>query len=205
MELQTFILEYGYLVVLVWAFLEGESVLLAAGFLAQQGLLDPVVVALLAALGGFCADQAIFHAGRLYGPRLLARWPRLGEHAERVLAIARRHQDLLILSCRFLYGLRTVTPVTLGADSNEIWLDVRVEVSTPEGRQPVGHSGALDAVGSLAWGATYTAIGWGAGAAVQRWLGDLEGRGWLLAALVAGLVVSLWLAHRLFERVRPRR
>ena len=197
MELQTFILEYGYLVVLVWAFLEGESVLLAAGFLAQQGLLDPVVVALLAALGGFCADQAIFHAGRLYGPRLLARWPRLGEHAERVLAIARRHQDLLILSCRFLYGLRTVTPVTLGAE--------RPSEARAQGRQPVGHSGALDAVGSLAWGATYTAIGWGAGAAVQRWLGDLEGRGWLLAALVAGLVVSLWLAHRLFERVRPRR
>ena len=188
MELQAFILQYGYAVVLVWAMFEGESVLLAAGFLAQQGLLDPVAVALAAAAGGFLADNALFHAGRLFGPQLLARYPRLRAQCERLLSVARRHRDLLTAGCRFLYGLRVPAPLTLGTAGI-----------------PSLRFAALNAPAALAWGALYTAVGWYAGEAVQRWLVEWEGAGWLLAGLLVALAAAVWGTHRLLGRLHRRR
>lgn len=188
MELQDFILQYGLLVVLVWAVFEGESVMVAAGFLAQQGLLDPLAVAVCAALGGFLADQTLFHVGRVQGSRLLLRFPRLRERCERLLAIARRNQDLLMAGCRFLYGLRVPTPVALGTAGVSGW-----------------RFAALNAPSALLWGALYTAIGWFAGAAVQRWFSQWEVSGWLLLLLLAILAGVAWTMHRLLGHVRRRR
>ena len=188
MELSAFVLQYGYVVVFLWATLEGESVLLAAGVLAHQGLLDPVLVALVAAAGGFLGDQCFYYAGRLWGVRLLARFPRLNAGAERVLNIARRHQDLLIVSCRFLYGLRVATPVTLGTAGV-----TRLRFAS------------LNALGALLWGASLTTAGWFAGAALERWLGDLREHGWLIAVMVIALALLAWFSHAALARVRRRR
>ena len=188
MEWQTLIVDYGYVAVLVWAVMEGESVLLAAGFLAHQGFLDPVLVALLAALGGFAGDQCFFHFGRRYGTRLLARNPGLQARAGRVLDIARRHQDLLIVFCRFLYGLRVATPMTLGA----------------AGVSPMRFA-LLNALGALLWGATITAVGWFAGQAAEGWLGELGDRAWMIAGALIALAAAAWLLRALLGRMRPGR
>ena len=64
---------------------------------------------------------------------------------------------------------------------------------------------AINAVSALVWAALYTALGWYAGEAAQRWLAEWEGSGWLLASFVAALAVLAWGAHRLLSRLRRRR
>ena len=54
MDLNQLIAQNGacfYLIIFVWTFLEGETVVLFAGFAAAQGLVDPVLLLIAAWLG----------------------------------------------------------------------------------------------------------------------------------------------------------
>ena len=63
MDLDRLIAEYGaytYLIAFVWTFLEGETIVLFAGFAAAQGLLNPfllLVAAWLGSDGGMASNQ----------------------------------------------------------------------------------------------------------------------------------------------------
>ena len=50
--------KFGYLAVFVGTFLEGETILVMAGFFAERGYLDIYVVAIVAAGGGACVSPA---------------------------------------------------------------------------------------------------------------------------------------------------
>lgn len=57
MSLESLVTSYGYPAVLVGTFLEGETILVLAGFLAHRGYLDLPLVILTAFLGTFTGDQ----------------------------------------------------------------------------------------------------------------------------------------------------
>src|ERR1700686_165178 len=63
-----------YAIAFIWTFLEGETVVLFAGFAAAQGLVDPVLLLAVAWLGSFSGDQCYFWLGRRFGVRLLDRF-----------------------------------------------------------------------------------------------------------------------------------
>ena len=107
--------KYGYLAVFVGAFFEGETVLVIAGFLASTGHLDLAYVILFAFFGGLAGDQFYFYIGRAQGRPLLERRASWRPRAERIERILARHGTLLMLGYRFMYGLRLVTPLVLGA------------------------------------------------------------------------------------------
>ena len=114
MSIQDFIETYGYLAVLIGTFLEGETILVLGGFAANHHLeLAWVIVA--AFVGSFSGDQLYFYLGRRYGRRIIAKRLSWQTGAEKVYRLLERHQNLLILSFRFMYGLRNVTPFALGA------------------------------------------------------------------------------------------
>jgi membrane protein DedA with SNARE-associated domain len=115
MTLVEFVSTYGYLAVLAGALLEGESILLLAGFAAHQGMLSLPLVLFVAFVGGLAGDQMFFFAGRRWGGPLLARSPRLQVHAVRVGALLRRWDAALVVGVRFMYGLRIAGPVAMGA------------------------------------------------------------------------------------------
>ena len=75
MNLPELIENYGYWVVFAGTLLEGESVLLLAGFSAYSGLLELHTVIGVATLGSFLGDQLWFLLGRTQGAKLLARFP----------------------------------------------------------------------------------------------------------------------------------
>ena len=66
---------YGYWIVLAGTLLEGESVLLLAGYAAYSGLLELHWVIGIAIAGSFLGDQLWFYLGRHHGAQLLARFP----------------------------------------------------------------------------------------------------------------------------------
>jgi membrane protein DedA with SNARE-associated domain len=114
MTLASLIQNYGYVAVFMGTLLEGETILVMAGFAAERGYLSLPWVTGVAAVGGFLGDQLYFHLGRYYGPRLLQRFPRMKPRAARALGLLKRHNLSLIFGLRFMYGLRMVGPLAIG-------------------------------------------------------------------------------------------
>lgn len=114
MDLSTLIAQYGLITVFVGSLLEGETVLLLAGYAAHRGYLDFASVVAVAMLGAVIGDQVWFVLGRRQGARLIARSPWLGDKIRRALILVERHPTKIILAMRFAWGLRTALPVAVG-------------------------------------------------------------------------------------------
>lgn len=169
----------GYIAVAVGTFLEGESVLLIAGAAAVRGHLAMPAVTAIAALASFLGDQMYFLVGRRYGAALLARYPSLQPRAARVRGLLDRHHLPLILSIRFLYGLRIAGPIAIGM-SNVSWPRFLL----------------LNGLGALLWATLIASVGYGAGRALVHLLKavDADELWGLSVLLILGLV--WWLLGR---------
>ena len=113
--LEQLIQDYGYLAILVITFIEGETIVILAGVAAHLGFLELPYVILVAVAGSFSGDQLWYYMGRHWGPRILAKRLSWQEPAQKVYRHLDRHQYWLILTFRFYYGLRNVTPFVVGS------------------------------------------------------------------------------------------
>ena len=178
MDLEGLVRSYGYLAVFCGTLLEGETVVVIAGFLSHRGYLQPPLVAAIAFTGSFLVDQFFFFLGRRHGRRLLQRRARWQAGAGRAEALFKRFGTSLILGFRFLYGFRTVTPFVLGMS-----------------QVPAARFALLNAAGAAAWAVVFTAGGYFFGRVMEAVLGDLRRHeGWLLAAL-AIIGVAIWRSY----------
>ena len=98
--------DYGYLAVFIGSLLEGETILVLAGFAAYQGYLSLPVTLVLAFVGGTLGDQVFFWLGRGWGPSLLQRIPNAQRRVQRVKDLLEHHHAPVIVGIRFIYGLR---------------------------------------------------------------------------------------------------
>lgn len=185
MDIAAWVQSYGLLAVGIGTFLEGESVLLVAGGAAAHGHLPLASVIAVATIASFLGDQLFFQIGRRHGEALLARFPALGPRAQRARTLLERHHVAVILSIRFLYGLRIAGPVAIGMS-----------------RVPWPRFLLLNLAGAAVWAALVAGIGYGAGHALGRVMKTIEvDAGWGLAVLAA-VAALVWLAVRI-RRSRP--
>ncbi len=110
-----FIKDWGYVAVFLGALVEGESIILTASALAYAGFLNIYIVAVVAFFSTIFAEQTCYLIGRHYGPGLFDRFPRLKPAANKAFSILKRIDVWFILTCRFIYGIRTVSPLVIGA------------------------------------------------------------------------------------------
>lgn len=105
-----------YLVILVWTFVEGETIVIITGAIAAEGRynINVELLALCAFVGSFAGDQLYYYIGRKYGAPLLVRWPTLNAKIEWAFHLVKTHPKLFILSFRFIYGIRNVAPFVIG-------------------------------------------------------------------------------------------
>lgn len=117
MNFEALLHAYGYYALFIGTFLEGETILVLAGFLAhpEQGYMKLHWVWLLAFLGSLSGDTLVFHLGRWKGRAFLARHPRWDKRAMRVQRALDKYGSYVVLSFRFFYGLRNITPVVIGS------------------------------------------------------------------------------------------
>lgn len=181
MSITHFVSTYGYLAVFVGTLFEGESILIAAGFAAHQGLLNWATVVAIATFGGVLGDQLAFHIGRWKGASLLKRFPTLARHAPKVHGLLERHDIFFILSVRFLYGLRIAGPLIMG--SSQV--------------KPLRFA-LLNSAGAIVWATLVSGAGYIFGAALESAFAEIKQyeHVLLLLILVAGLVVWLWQRKR---------
>ncbi|HSB21594.1 MAG TPA: DedA family protein [Burkholderiaceae bacterium] len=121
MSLEELVLQYGYLAVFVGCLLEGETILVLAGFAAHQGYLSLSTTLWVAFVGGTLGDQIFFWVGRRWGRDLLGRIPRAQPRVERVNQLLQRYHAPVIVGIRFMYGLRIVGPIVIGASDVSVW------------------------------------------------------------------------------------
>ncbi|MCX7084273.1 MAG: DedA family protein [Methylococcales bacterium] len=106
--------EYGYIILFLWSILEGEMGLIMGGIMSHTGDMQYFMTIFVAGLGGFTGDQIYFYIGRFnkgYIQRKL--------HNQRIkFAIAhlllRKYGWPIIFLQRYMYGLRTVIPMSIG-------------------------------------------------------------------------------------------
>lgn len=114
-----FFREWGYWVVLFGSMIEGESIILTACFMAYSGHMSIYKIGVIAFFGTLFADQALYHVGHFYGKRLInkltKRFPRTKEPSERAFKLLHDWGNWFILSCRFIYGIRIISPVVIGS------------------------------------------------------------------------------------------
>lgn len=154
--------DYGYLVYLItvaWAFLEGETfVIILGAFAATEDYnLNIEAVALAALLGSFAGDQFYYYIGRRYGRSLLSRWPTLKDKIEWTFRMVRQNETLFILSFRFIYGIRNISPFVIGMSGVS-----RLKYF------------ALNLIAATIWAHTFAWGGYLLGAALEYWLGEYK-------------------------------
>lgn len=184
------IAQYGYLALFIGTFLEGETILLLAGFAAQSPAfhLDVRLVILVAFCGSLAGDQAAFFVGRHYGRRLVARSEKWRNRADRVHVMLKKYHEVLILSFRFFYGLRNLTPFVLGtADISILKFFL------------------LNAIGAGIWAVAFTLIGYGFGSLLENVLTRLIENVHHVELAVLGLAALVALAFWLRKALRRPR
>lgn len=187
MSLSAFIAQYGYAALFLGTLLEGETLLILAGFSAHQGYLQLHWVIVVALLGGFVGDQVYFWLGRRHGSWVLSHFPRLIPAFELANALMERYHEVLIVGIRFLYGLRTVGPMALGMSAVPAWRFV-----------------SFNLLGAAVWAAGIGGAGYLFGHALELLLDDFKKLEeiFLIAILLGGAVFWGWRRWKFRRRFR---
>jgi membrane protein DedA with SNARE-associated domain len=178
--------QYGLAAVFAGAALEGEAAVIAGGLLAHQDMFPLAGAMAAAAAGSFTADQAYFYAGRRFRDHRWVAAARERPAFAKAMAALERHPIGFIFVFRFLYGLRTISPIAIGT----------------AGIRPRLYA-AVNAVSAILWAITFTTIGFLFGDTFEAAVGRLrhDSRLWWLA----GSVVAAGIAIALIHRIRSRR
>ncbi len=105
---------YGYIFLFLGTFLEGEAVLVLAGYFAFQAKLNIFGVILTAFTGSFLGDQFYFYLGRWRGRWLIGMFPSMSGKFRRGLKLIEKYGSFVAFISRYTYGFRILLPVILG-------------------------------------------------------------------------------------------
>lgn len=187
--LKHFIEHYGYLALFIGTFLEGETILLLAGFAAHSPAfqLELPMVILAAFAGSLAGDQVAFFVGRYWGKKCFAKNEKWRARAERVHGLLKKYHEILILSFRFFYGLRNLTPFVLGSS------DICVRKFF-----------FLNAIGAAVWATVFGFIGYAFGSllesVLEKIINNVHHVEMAILGLAALVICILWLRKMLRRR-----
>lgn len=198
MALEQLLTHYGALALFAGAALEGETVVILGGVLAHRGVIGWPVAIAAAALGSFLADQLLFWVGRRGLGRLRSA-QRLRDTVafQRVSRWCAAYPVATVFVFRFLYGLRTIGPIAIGASGS---IAPRLFF-------------LANLAAAWVWGAVFVALGYSFGRVIEHLFGRIEALhhvlvlGVLVALVLGGLAIVLrrrWLAARRVEDGPPQ-
>jgi membrane protein DedA with SNARE-associated domain len=169
---------------------EGETAAIAGGVMAHRGIFPIWAAWLACAFGAFVADEMFFQIGRRFRDRPFVTRVRQRSAFAKAVAFIERYPNAFIFIFRFLYGLRTVSPIALGLTNI-----------------PFRRFAALNALACLVWSGIYTAIGFWFGPTVDRIIIALTPykTELMIAFPIPGTCFLLWLLWRRWARKRRER
>ena len=185
MDLSKLLSTYGYFALFVGTFLEGETILILAGFAAFNGHLSLPLAILSAFAGSFAGDQTAFYIGRYNKHYLETRLKKWECRIERVHHLLEKHQVLVLICFRFFYGFRNITPFAVGTTSVSPWRFF-----------------ALNGIGAALWAVCFGLGGFYLGDVLERFLQEAK---WWVAGGLFTLLAGAWLFKTIRARLRTPR
>ncbi len=187
MSAEQLIHSYGYLALLIGALMEGETILVLAGFAAHLGYLKLPQVILIASLATTLCDQCVYFMGSKYGQGFLERWPAFKVRTARFRTILKRYQNLAVVGFRFMYGMRIAAPFVIGVSG----------ISVPR-------FVILNIISAFFWAAVFSVGGYFFGASLQIITGDIRKYGIELMMLMGTAGLLIWLALMCRDKIRRK-
>lgn len=184
-DITSLLANYGYWAIFIGCLLEGETILILGGLAAHQTSLRLVDVIAVATLGGMIGDQVLFWIGRYFGPRILPRLHRKQPAIDRVSELIKRYPTASIFSVRFLYGMRLVGPLVIGASR----------------LSPVRFA-LINLLGAGVWAVLFVMAGYWAGQALEHLLGNLKP--YRLPIIVGVVAIAAGVAFYRHRRAKSR-
>lgn len=183
MSPESLLTEFGYLAIFIGTFLEGEAILITAGFFAARGYLDVYVVALIAFTGAYAGHLFWFWLGRVHGVKLLDRFPRMKRHFGKGVRVFERYGAAAIIITQWLYGLRITAAVIIGMS-----------------RITLLKFAIYEAVSCAVWAVAITLAGFYFGRAIEAVLGRVEHVEKYALLIIIVAAIGMWARHRWKER-----
>ncbi|MBB4350499.1 MULTISPECIES: DedA family protein [Rhizobiaceae] len=184
-SLEHLISQYGVLAVFLGAAFEGETAVFLGGVFAHRHFMSWWEAATAAAIGSFAADQAWFFAGRYANRLALVQRFLKTDAAQKVSQLLEAHPTGFILAFRFIYGMRTVSPIAIGLSS-----------------VPALRFVILNFIAAVVWAVLITSIGYLFGNAVEMLFGRLKLHLHMLIAIAAIAVILTALAYLIRRQMR---
>ncbi len=187
MDFGQFVESIGPWAIALGAGFEGETAAIAGGVMAHRGIFPIWAAWGACAFGAFFADELFFQVGRRFRDRPFVVKARQKPAFAKAVGFIERYPTAYILIFRFLYGLRTVSPIAIGLTSI-----------------PLRRFAALNAIACIVWSAIFTTVGYMFGPAVDRMLAAMAPykTELLIAFPIPGTCFLIWL---LWRRQRQRR
>ena len=183
MNLEEVVTHYGYIGILIGTFLEGETILVIAGFLAHRGYLELPFVIVAAFVGTLIGDQLYFYIGRNKGKEFISKKSNWKSKTDHVFRLLDKYHILFILGFRFLYGIRTVAPFVLGAS----------------GISPIRYL-VLNITGALIWAIVIGMLGYYFGYAIEMLIGEIKQYEELIIIGLLSVGAAVWILFKWRER-----
>src|SRR5512133_1857926 len=169
---------HGYWVLFIGTFVEGEAILIMAGFLAFPGYLHVGGVILTAFAGSFLGDQFYFYLGRIQGKSLLRRFHFIARRFRDSLRLIGKYGAFVAFISRFTYGFRIILPIILGITH----LSPRTFL-------------LINLFSALVWAILFSLAGYLFGKSASLFLEDVgKYEHYLLLALIV-LITTIWCFH----------
>lgn len=183
MSAEALLEQFGYLAIFVGTFLEGEAILVAAGFFASRGHLHFMPVLIVAFIGAYVGHIFWFWLGRVHGVKLLDRFPRMKRHFGKGIRVFERYGAAAIIITQWLYGLRITCAVIIGMSKISIVKFLLYEAAS-----------------CAVWSVVITGLGFYFGYAIERVLGRVEHVEKYGLAIIVAIALAFWLWHRWKEK-----
>jgi membrane protein DedA with SNARE-associated domain len=173
------IIHFGYPALFLGCLLEGESVLIAAGFLARSGYLDLNLVMLFALAGTYTADVTIYFLGRKKGERIISKFPVAKTYYPKVKTLFDKYGIWAIFITRYLYGFRLAAAASLGL------MRMRKRKYLP-----------FDFLSCMIWAILIGSLGYMFGASLEALIGQIKHYEKVVVLFIIIIGLGAWLLRR---------
>lgn len=171
--------QYGYWVIALGTFLEGEIILVLGGFWAHLGRLSLGWVMFAAYLGTVIGEAALYFLGRWRGPELFDRFQFLSRNLPRIKRFTQRFGTWAIYIGRYFYTIRSIGNIFYGASG-----------------MPLKRFLPATLLSCAVWTITVTMAGYVFGQAAEVLFNDLKRYEYYLIAVVVFVFLAAWLVKR---------
>ncbi len=171
--------QYGYLIIFVGTFFEGETTLVLGGLLANQDYLNFWLVVGTAVSASYIGHVVFYFLGKTSSVWILGRFPALRIKIEQAEYFIRRYETLSLFITQYVFGIRLASALSFGI------LDMKISKFL-----------SLQLISCLVWAILFATLGYWVGSSLDSLIKNIERA--LLAILFLGIAFA-FAGRKFFE------